>query len=251
MRKDNTFLENSPQNPTKNRYYVINEGKKLAGPNTRSNFATKKHALRRDLNGFSLSAFRQKYSPPNPIDNYIMGPFKAIATCLRKYACPKGRARRSEFWWFFCFFLLFCIVAGFALGIASVKYTVIDDYLPYISSAVPALFVLPVVGVSIRRAHDTGRSGWMMLIPVYNIIILFMGSDPDDNLWGPSHLSEGIEGEEYENDYQYPADWGPFIVMSVVGLLALGSQTYEEIKNPSYQYDSNFNTIELYDYDLE
>lgn len=223
----------------------------MAGKKTRSNFATKKHALRRDLNGFSLSAFRQKYSPPNPIDNYIMGPFKAIATCLRKYACPKGRARRSEFWWFFCFYILVCLLGGLAIGFAEVEYPEYESYEPYALTILPALFVLPFAGVSVRRAHDTGLSAWLLLVPVFNIVMMFLPSDPDDNNWGPSHLSEGIEGEEYENDYQYPADWGPFIVMLVFDLLVLGSQTYEEIKNPSYQNDSNFNTIELYDYDLE
>ena len=158
-----------------------------------------------------------------------MGPIKAIATCFKKYACPKGRARRSEYWWFFGFYIIFLIIAGFSLGVASVDYPWLEANFPYVTTVLVALFISPLVGVAIRRAHDTGRSGWLMLVPVYNIVILFLPSDPDDNLWGPSHLSIDIS-DEINEGYQYSSDWGPFIVLAIIGLLALGVQLDKELK---------------------
>lgn len=174
-----------------------------------------------------------------------MGPIKAIGRCLKKYASPKGRARRSEFWWFFCFYILVCFLGGLAIGFAEVEYPEYESYEPYALTILPALFVLPFAGVSVRRAHDTGRSGWLLLVPVFNIVMMFLPSDPDDNNWGPSHLSEGIEGEK--STYQYQSDWGPFIVLVVACLLWLAADLHNDLKEQS-RGSSDISIPTLYDY---
>jgi uncharacterized membrane protein YhaH (DUF805 family) len=104
---------------------------------------------------------------------------QSITTCFTKYADFKGRAVRSEFWWFWLFQL---IVAGAAYF--------------WFDQAVYALvilgFLLPYLAVAVRRLHDTGRSGWYLLvglIPLIGVFILlaWMVGDghPLANEYGP------------------------------------------------------------------
>ena len=103
---------------------------------------------------------------------------------LKKYAVFSGRARRNEYWYFILFDAIISIVLG------------LIDYLVglYILSTVYALGVLlPSIGVSIRRLHDTGRSGWWLfigLVPLAGpiILLIYMVSDSQEgtNQYGPS-----------------------------------------------------------------
>jgi uncharacterized membrane protein YhaH (DUF805 family) len=75
---------------------------------------------------------------------------ESIQTCFRKYADFKGRASRSEYWWF----ALLVVLASFAAGL-----------LGDAANALVALALfLPYLAVSARRLHDTGRSGWWQLV---------------------------------------------------------------------------------------
>jgi uncharacterized membrane protein YhaH (DUF805 family) len=110
---------------------------------------------------------------------------------LRKYAVFEGRARRKEYWFFILFNVLISMVLGFVdrfigninpesgLGILSGIYTL--------------GVIIPGMAVSVRRLHDTGRSGWWLLItfvPVIGAIIFFyfmvLDSDTESNEYGPS-----------------------------------------------------------------
>ena len=98
---------------------------------------------------------------------------------LKKYAVFSGRARRTEYWMFFLFNVIISLVLGFLAAILSNLY---------------ALAVLiPGLAVSVRRLHDTNRSGWWLLIslvPIVGIIVLivFLVSDgqANDNQYGPN-----------------------------------------------------------------
>ena len=104
---------------------------------------------------------------------------------LKKYAVFDGRARRMEYWMFALFNVIISMVLGF------VEMTLGG---PGVLGMLYALAVLlPAIGVSIRRLHDTDRSGWWLLIafvPVIGFIVLlvFMLLDgtPGDNQHGPS-----------------------------------------------------------------
>ncbi|MFJ9814760.1 DUF805 domain-containing protein [Streptomyces sp. NPDC101151] len=87
---------------------------------------------------------------------------------LKKYAVFSGRARRQEYWMFFLFNLIISIVL-----------TVVDRAIgSNVLSLIYSLAVLlPGLGVAVRRLHDTGRSGWWMLIaliPLVGVIILIV-----------------------------------------------------------------------------
>jgi len=99
----------------------------------------------------------------------------AISVCFKKYATFEGRANRSEFWYFYLFYIIILIIGSAvetALGIPNLSY----------------LFIIPLwlpqLAVSVRRMHDVDRSGWFILVPIYNLILLCTASSPGSNKYG-------------------------------------------------------------------
>ena len=96
---------------------------------------------------------------------------------LKKYAVFKGRASREEFWMFILFNFIISVVLSFVevalggVGIVGAIYSL-------------AVF-LPGIGVSIRRLHDTNRSGWWLLtwlIPLIGLIIMIIFTTQDSQM---------------------------------------------------------------------
>ena len=102
--------------------------------------------------------------------------FKTALT--EKYASFEGRATRWECW-------SFSIVYGIIYLVA----LVINDIL---ASLVSLAFFLPSIALNARRLHDTNRSGWYMLIPIYGaILVAFAESDPLPNQYGKVRKQKG------------------------------------------------------------
>ena len=107
---------------------------------------------------------------------------EAISDAFSKYVTFTGRSSRSAYWWFYLFGLLVVVAAliiDFAIGTYPIIYVV----------ATLAL-LLPNLAVLVRRLHDSGRSGWWILIalvPLIGAIVLLVftlqGSEPP-NQWG-------------------------------------------------------------------
>ena len=114
-----------------------------------------------------------------------MGFISAIQTSLRKYVTFSGRASRSEFWWFMLFNLL-CLIGSAIIsaqidpsavtattGEGSVNFEVNSP----VSGIIMLLLTLPTISVTVRRLHDTARSGWwyfIALIPLIGQILLLI-----------------------------------------------------------------------------
>ena len=110
---------------------------------------------------------------------------------LRKYAVFEGRARRREYWFFVLFYILISVVLA-------VVDRMLGTYVEaYGMGALGALFCLglliPSIAVGVRRLHDTGRSGWWLLIgfiPLIGMIVLIvffvLDSQPGTNAYGPN-----------------------------------------------------------------
>ncbi len=104
-------------------------------------------------------------------------------TVLRKYAVFSGRACREEYW----MFVLFNVIITFVL--CGIELLVGG---PGVVGALYSLAVLiPSIAVTVRRLHDTNRSGWWLLIgliPLIGSIVLLVfmvqGSQPDENQYG-------------------------------------------------------------------
>lgn len=108
-------------------------------------------------------------------------PITAFVSCMKRYARFSGRASRSEYFffqlaWFMLFFLFFILGAG-----GSVVGFLLSGLLYYGS-------IVPGLAVTARRFHDTGRSGWLMLIPIYACVIVFLPSKNDNNPYGTAPL---------------------------------------------------------------
>lgn len=121
---------------------------------------------------------------------------------LKKYAQFHGRSRRKEFW----YFVLFNILINIVLTIVDMTVgTYYDTYGIGILSGLFALFILiPGIAVSIRRLHDTGRSGWWLLlglIPLIGGIVLIVfyakDSEPGTNQYGPNPKSMETDLEDH------------------------------------------------------
>jgi len=104
---------------------------------------------------------------------------------LKKYAEFNGRAHRTEYW----MFVLFNIIISLGIGVVE---RVVGS--PGVLGSLYALAVLiPGIAVSVRRLHDTGRSGlWLLaaFIPVIGFILLLVfmdqDSEPGPNQYGPN-----------------------------------------------------------------
>ena len=107
----------------------------------------------------------------------------------KKYAVFSGRARRKEYW----FFTLFVTIAYILLAIVDGITGTLDPMSGLgLFTAIFALgSLLPSLAVSVRRLHDTDRSGWWILISLIPLIggivllvFLCLDSSPGQNRFG-------------------------------------------------------------------
>ncbi|MEI7972450.1 MAG: DUF805 domain-containing protein [Actinomycetota bacterium] len=94
----------------------------------------------------------------------------AVKSGFSNYANFKGRASRSEFWWW----TLFTVIISSAVS----GYSALD-------SLVTAGFLLPTIAMGCRRMHDLGRRGWWQLIPIVSFIFACQKSSEEMNQYGP------------------------------------------------------------------
>ncbi|MEL6696197.1 MAG: DUF805 domain-containing protein [Bacteroidota bacterium] len=107
----------------------------------------------------------------------------------KKYGQFYGRARRAEYWYFILFNAL-AMTALVMLDLFLIEGVGIE--FPVLTVAYILASIIPNLAVTTRRLHDTGKSGWMMLIsliPFGNIVLLVfmcMDSEPGENIYGPN-----------------------------------------------------------------
>lgn len=110
---------------------------------------------------------------------------EAVKTCFSKYVDFTGRASRPEYWWFVLSYVIAYFVALFfdlAVGTTAVLTTLVG-----------LVYFLPMLAAGVRRLHDTGHSGWWLLIslvplvgPIVLIVFLASAGEPGPNRYGPS-----------------------------------------------------------------
>ena len=140
----------------------------------------------------------QQFGAPafSPRPQQMMGFMDALTTVFRnKYATFSGRASRSEYWWAYLgYFVIATVLQIFALvgGIILIDAGELA-LLPTLIALVGIFaLIIPTIAVSVRRMHDTGKSGWMLLILIIPCIgfilwIVWMVEDGQahDNAYGP------------------------------------------------------------------
>lgn len=107
---------------------------------------------------------------------------------LRKYWEFNGRARRKEYWWF----QLINLVIVFFIALLDVAAGMGSRSLGLLLLVYSLATLVPSLAVSVRRLHDTGRSGWwwlISLVPFGALVLLIfcvLDSDPGPNEYGPN-----------------------------------------------------------------
>lgn len=94
---------------------------------------------------------------------------------LQNYATFSGRARRSEYWYFVLFNAIFSFGIGFVGGLLDMAI---------LSTIYAVAIVIPSIAVGVRRMHDVGKSGWFLLIPIYNLVLACTDGVEGDNEYG-------------------------------------------------------------------
>jgi uncharacterized membrane protein YhaH (DUF805 family) len=110
---------------------------------------------------------------------------------LKKYAVFSGRARRKEYWFYMLFYLIILVVLSICDGI--IGTTMQGGGVGILTLIYILAVLIPTLAVTIRRLHDTDRSGWwifIQLVPIvgFFVFLYFMVSDstPGTNTYGPS-----------------------------------------------------------------
>ncbi|MGB3072387.1 MAG: DUF805 domain-containing protein [Ottowia sp.] len=105
----------------------------------------------------------------------------AVKTCFAKFADFSGRATRPEYWWFVLAYVVVAIVAS-----------LIHEYV-YI--LVVLVFLIPMISAGVRRLHDIGKTGWLILlglIPLVGLVLLYFmvqPTQPQANEYGEPPLA--------------------------------------------------------------
>ncbi len=99
----------------------------------------------------------------------MMGFMDALTTVYRnKYATFSGRASRSEYWWGYLGYVVIATVLQIVALVGAAALLNVNESLAGLALLVPMLalvgMIIPSIAVSVRRLHDTGKSGWMLLI---------------------------------------------------------------------------------------
>lgn len=109
---------------------------------------------------------------------------------LRQYADFDGRARRTEYWMYLLFNLLFGIAATILDNILGLKF---NSEMPYgfIYLIYSLAVFIPGLAVLVRRLHDVDKSGWwffIALIPIVGgiwlLVLLATDGTPGTNQYG-------------------------------------------------------------------
>lgn len=135
---------------------------------------------------------------------------EAIKSCISNYARFSGRASRPEYWWF----ALFIFIVSSVLRIIDTALFGTDPVTQTPNGLLGPLFslamLLPFIAVGWRRMHDTGKPGWLLLLPmlVTSATVFF--------------LMVGVMGfASMQNSGAYPVDMvGPAAFLGLAGMIA-------------------------------
>jgi uncharacterized membrane protein YhaH (DUF805 family) len=76
-----------------------------------------------------------------------------------RYADFSGVSTRSQYWYFVLATNLAAIIGQLSFGDLG-------------GNVISLLTFIPTLAAAVRRLHDVGKSGWFLLVPIYNIILL-------------------------------------------------------------------------------
>ena len=115
--------------------------------------------------------------------------------CMKNYVNGVGRANRAEYWSFTLFVLLFYVAALIVDAIISASVNGGgggSTFLPIFFCITALVFLLPALCVQIRRFHDVGLTGWLILIGIvpyvgslFTFVVTVLAGQAGPNKHGP------------------------------------------------------------------
>jgi uncharacterized membrane protein YhaH (DUF805 family) len=120
-----------------------------------------------------------------------MSMFEYYISAMKKSFVYKGRARRSEFWYFYLVSIILQIIGSVldsTFGLADAQGN------GPISAIVSLVHIFATISAGARRMHDIDKSGWYQIIPIYNIFLLARNGDAETNRFGtdPKNPLDGV-----------------------------------------------------------
>jgi uncharacterized membrane protein YhaH (DUF805 family) len=106
---------------------------------------------------------------------------EAISSAFSNYANFKGRTRRSGYWFFYLFYVIVLLSATI---MDTLLFGVSVDGVGLLYTVSILALALPTLAASVRRLHDVDKSGWFILVPIYNLILLLQDSQRGPNRFG-------------------------------------------------------------------
>lgn len=131
------------------------------------------------------SGLKQTSTQMNDPDSFI----GAVVTAFRKYVDFKGRASRSQYWWFVLFNFIILSIVNLLCILSNAR----PEELMITYGCISALFMLPALAVAVRRLHDIGKGGgWFFVsfIPIVGgiwfLILMLTPGEHEENRFGPA-----------------------------------------------------------------
>jgi uncharacterized membrane protein YhaH (DUF805 family) len=107
---------------------------------------------------------------------------------LKNYVNFDGRARRSEYWYYTLVSIIISIILMFA-----------DSAIGSVEGILGMIFslgtIIPSIAVGVRRMHDVGKSGWYILIPIYNLVLACTNGDTGTNQYGADPKGDPLQDD--------------------------------------------------------
>ena len=103
---------------------------------------------------------------------------ESIKYCLANAVRSKGRGSRSEFWWFFLYYIIFIYVGILIAAIFDSPFVILLFFVALVYHAIA------LANAGIRRMHDTGMNGIFYFIPIVNLFYAVAPGDIDSNKYG-------------------------------------------------------------------
>ncbi len=97
------------------------------------------------------------------MENKVMLMIDALKDGFNRFADFSGVSSRSQYWYFILGTTIATVIAQLAFGDLG-------------GNLVSLITLIPTIAVAIRRMHDVGKSGWFILIPIYNLILVLSPS---------------------------------------------------------------------------
>ena len=156
----------------------------------------------------------------------VMGFGEAIKICFSKYFTFSGRARRSEYWWFYLFTILLSIVAGIFDGMLGFG----SEDLGILGTIATLITIIPSLSAQVRRLHDTGRSGWWIGGALIAVIIFVLG------IVGAAGIS-GLDGTGAD---AFGGPVGIFMVIFIIAFIIYGIAMLVFMCQDSHEGDNKY-----------